>query len=165
MKKILLSITSIMLFSTNNCAQQNKMKIEDIKEIWVYNYFTPKGYRIGEVRLKFQELENNKMSKIQLDSTFVDSLKNMLIYSAKHKKMLLDNSAIRMGLKCGINLVFAQFVLKDGSSRNIIIASNGVFDYFVGNTGYFFIESSDDQNKTMWINRFFNKLVDRINAN
>jgi hypothetical protein len=157
MKKILLSIIIIMFVTINGCAQQNKMKIENIQEIWVYDYFNPKGYTRGEVYRKFQELENNKIAKIQLDPVFVDSLKSMLIYSAKHKKLLPS--------KCGQNLIFTQFILKDNSSRYIIFGTNGVFDYFVGIMGYFFIDDSDKKNETLWINKFFCKLTDKINTN
>ena len=101
-------------------------------------------------------MENNKTPKIRLDDIFTDSLKRVLIKSAKNKKLLPS--------KCGINLIFAQFILNNDSIINTIIASNGVFDYFVGNTGYFFIDTSNMQNRDMWINNFFNKLIDKINV-
>jgi hypothetical protein len=144
------------MFSTfNGYAQQNKMKIEDVQEIWVYDYFDSYGYTRGSVYRKFQEFENNKTAKIQLNSAFVDSLKNMLIYFAEHKKLLPS--------KCGQNLIFAQFVLKDNRSRNIIIATNGVFDYRVGLMGYFFIDSSDKKNGTLWKNNYYSKILDTVN--
>ncbi|MDR1054415.1 MAG: hypothetical protein LBL90_00960 [Prevotellaceae bacterium] len=158
MKKILLSIIIIIFVTINGCAQQNKMKIEDIQEIWVYDYFNSKGYTQGAAQRKFQELENNKTAKIQLDPVFVDSLKSMLIYSAKHKKLPQG--------KYEQNLIFTQFILKDSSSRNIIIGSGGVYDdYRTGFMSYLFIDNSDKKNKTIWVNKFFCKLTDKINTN
>lgn len=156
MKRVLFLIVIMVFFATLNAcyAQRNEMKIEDIKSIWVYSCFDSMGYTRGSVYRKFQELEDNNAPKILLDSVFVDSFKLTLIKSAKNKKLLPS--------KCGMNLVFAQFVLNNNSTRNIIIASNGVFDYFIGGRGYFFIESSDKQDKTMWVNNYFNKLVDKI---
>lgn len=149
-------ITIVMCFTTfNDCyTQQNKMKIEDIKEIWVYDYFSSIGHTRGSIYRKFQELENNKTPKIRLDDIFTDSLKRVLIKSAKNKKLLPS--------KCGINLIFAQFILNNDSIINTIIASNGVFDYFVGNTGYFFIDTSNMRNRDMWINNFLTKLLIKL---
>lgn len=155
--KALFSITTIVMFFTivNSCAaQQNKMLIEDIKEILVYNHFNSMGYTRGSALRKFKELENNKTTKIPLDTVFVNSFKSVLISSAKHKKLIPS--------KCGTELIFAQFVFKDGSRRDIIIASNGVFDYYVGNMGYFFIDSVNEKNKEFWINTFFSKIVAKV---
>lgn len=157
MKRVLfLIVITAYFFAPNACyAQQNELKIEDIKSIWVYRYFDSIGHTRGSIYRKFQELEDNDTPKILLDSVFVDSFKYTLVKSAKNKKLLPG--------KCGINLIFTQFVLNDNSTRNIIIASNGVFDYFIGDRGYFFIESSDKQDKVMWVNNYFNKIVNRIN--
>ncbi|MDR0763622.1 MAG: hypothetical protein LBF01_03910 [Bacteroidales bacterium] len=151
MKKILFLITLIMLVIFNGCAEQNKMKIEDIVDVWIYDYFDTKGYTVGEVYRKFRMLEDSKTSKIQLNFTFVDSLKNMLMYSAKCKRLLPS--------KCGTKLIFTQFVMKDGSSRNIIINSVGVVDYFTGYMIYFFTDSSDKKDKTLWMNDFWGKII------
>ena len=145
-----------MMFSTfNGFAQKNKMKdkmkIEDITEIRVYDYFNSKGYTRGEVFRKFRELEDNQTTKIQLDSVFVDSLKNILIDFATPKRLLPS--------KCGQNLIFAQFVLKNNSNRNIIIATNGVFDYQVDLIGYFFIDSAEE---TLWKNNFWHKICSSL---
>lgn len=158
MKRVLFLIAITAFLSTLNAcyAQQNELKIEDIKSIWVYRYFDSIGHTRGSIYRKFQELEDNDTPKILLDSVFVDSFKYALVKSAKNKKLLPS--------KCGINLIFTQFVLNDNSTRNIIIASNGIFDYFIGGTGYFFIESSDKQDKVMWVNNYFNKLVNKINS-
>lgn len=158
MKRVLFLIAITAFLSTPNAcyAQQNELKIEDIKSIWVYRYFDSIGHTRGSIYRKFQELEDNDTPKILLDSVFVDSFKYTLVKSAKNKKLLPG--------KCGINLIFTQFVLNDNSTRNIIIASNGIFDYFIGGTGYFFIESSDKQDKVMWVNNYFNKLVNKINS-
>lgn len=157
MKRVLFSIIVMAFLATLNVcyAQQNEMKIEDIKSVWVYTYFDSIGHTRGSVYRKFQELEDSNTPKILLDSVFVDSLKRTLIKSANNKKLLPS--------KCGVNLVFAQFVLNNNSTRNIIIASNGVFDYFIGGKGYFFVESSDKQDKIMWMKDYFNKIIDKIN--
>ena len=153
----------IMIFSTFNGFTQNdkmkdkmkdKMNIEDITEIWVYDYFNPQGYRRGEVSLKFRELENKHTTKIQLDSVFVDSLKNILIDFTTPKKFLMRNE-YGQALKCGGNFIFTQFVLKNNSNRNIIIAPYGIFDYEVDLIGYFFIDSAE---KTQWKNNFWDKI-------
>lgn len=158
MKRILFLIIITAFFATLNVcyAQQNELKIEDVKSIWIYRYFDSIGHTRGSIYRKFQELEDNNTPKILLDSVFVDSFKYTLVKSAKNKKLLPS--------KCRINLIFAQFVLNNNSTRNIIIASNGVFDYFIGGRGYFFFESSDKQDKIMWVNNYFNKLVDKINS-
>ena len=158
MKRILFLIMITAFFVTQNVcyAQQNELKIEDVKSIWIYHYFDSIGHTRGSIYRKFRELEANNTPKILLDSVFVDSFKYTLIKSAKNKKLLPS--------KCGKNLIFAQFVLSNISTRNIIIASNGVFDYFIGGRGYFFIESSDKRNKIMWMNNYFNKIVDKINS-
>lgn len=158
MKRILFLIVITAFFATLNAcfAQQNELKIEDIKSIWVYCYFDSIGHTRGSIYRKFQELEDNNTPKILLDSVFVDSFKYTLVKSSKNKKLLPS--------KCGINLIFAQFVLNNNSTRNIIIASNGVFDYFIGGRGYFFIDSSDKQDKVIWMNNYFNTLVDKINS-
>jgi hypothetical protein len=157
MKKILFLNTLIMLITFNGCAQQNKIKIEDIKEIWVYDYFNPRGYTTSGVAHKFQDLENNQTAKIQLDSTFVDSLKNMLFYSSATRKTFQE--------KTGQNLIFAQFVMNDGGVRKIIINSIGIVDYFVGNTAYFFTDNSEKNNKTLWLDNYYSKMKDKINHN
>jgi hypothetical protein len=155
MKRILFLNTLIILITFNGCAQQDKMKIEDIKEIWVYDYFNPRGYTTAGVAHKFQDLENNQTAKIQLDSTFVESLKNMLFYSSAIRKTFQE--------KTGQNLIFAQFVMKDGGVRKIIINSIGIVDYFAGNIAYFFIDNSDKNNKTLWLNNYYGKIKDEIN--
>ena len=58
-------------------------------------------------------------------------------------------------LKCGGNFIFTQFVLKNNSNRNIIIAPYGIFDYEVDLIGYFFIDSAE---KTQWKNNFWDKI-------
>lgn len=158
MKRVLFLIVIIAFSATLNACfvQQNELKIEDVKSIWVYCYFDSIGHTRGSIYRKFQELEDNNTPKILLDSVFTDSFKYTLVKSAKNKKLLPS--------KCGINLIFAQFVLNNNSTRNIIIASNGVFDYFIGGRGYFFIDSSDKQDKVIWMNNYFNKLVDKINS-
>jgi hypothetical protein len=142
----LLLIIIIMFTLYNGCAQQNKMKIEEIMEIWVYDYFDTKGYTRGEVYRKFQELEIEKKSKFIVDSTFTNSMKKMLLHSARAKKLLHG--------KCGTQLIFAKFVMKDNSSRNIIICSVGVYDYFVGYMQYNF----DKDDMIIWVSQFFNKI-------
>ena len=135
----------------NACTnQQDKMKLEDIKEIWVYDYFNSMGYGVGGLVRKFQELENDTVAKFQLPSLFVDSLKNILIRSAIAKKL--------MPSKCGTNLIFAQFVMKDSSIRNIIINSQGIVDYFVGYMTYFISDDKNKQDETLWVNNFYNRI-------
>jgi len=136
----------------NACTQQNNMKLEDIKEIWVYDYFDSRGDRIGHLFRKFQELENDSIAKFRLPPLFVDSLKSMLIYSAKAKKRsVLDD-------KCGGDIIFAQFVMKDGSTRNIIINSLGLVDFLIEYTNYTFIDNKNKQDRTLWVNSFFNRI-------
>ena len=58
----------IMIFSTFNGFTQNdkmkdKMNIEDITEIWVYDYFNPQGYRRGECPLNFGNWKINILQK------------------------------------------------------------------------------------------------------
>ena len=156
MKKRLFLAIIIMFTVSNGGAQQNKMKMEDIKEIWVYDYFDTKGYTRGEVYRKFQELENEKVSKIKLEQIFVNSLKNMLVYSAIYRKSPHG--------KCGTQLVFAQFILRENISRKIIINSIGIEDYFAGNRQYYFVDNHNRNDKTLWLNNYFYKIIDMINS-
>jgi hypothetical protein len=154
MKRILFLIVVVMSATFNGSAQQNKMKIDDIKEIWVYDYFSPRGYTTAGIAHKFHDLEYDNIMKFKLDSIFVDSLKNML-YSTTTRKVFQE--------KTGQNLIFAQFVMKNNSVRNIIICSVGIVDYFVGYTAYFFKNDTSSENKTLWVKNFYGTLMNKIN--
>ena len=120
MIKTIVFTISVMLLTFHNCPAQNTT-MNDIKEIWVYEYFSSKGYTRGEIYTKFKELEQEDIRKHKLDDAFVDSLKHVFSL-AKSKKILPG--------KCGTNLIFTQFVLNNSDCRNIIIGTNGVSDYY-----------------------------------
>lgn len=157
MKKILLLIVSILFTTISGCAQQKKMKIEDVDEIWIYAQRDSLGYTTAGVARRFLELEENNITKYKLEPFFVDSLKNMLFYSSKSRRVFQE--------KTGQNLIFSQFVMKDGSTRNIIINSVGIVDYFVGNTASYFKDDKNQKDQTLWRNNFFNKISIKINKN
>jgi deoxyhypusine synthase len=79
----------------------------------------------------------------------------MLVYSSTTRRTFHE--------KTGQNLIFAQCVMKNGNIRNIIICSVGIVDYFVGYTAYFFKDDTSSKNKPLWVNKFFSKLMDRVN--
>lgn len=148
MAKSFITIASIMLFTFHNCTAQD-IVVDNIKEVWIYDSFSPKGYTRGELYRKFHELEQSHVTKYKLDATLIDSLKRVLIH-AKYKK-------IRHG-KCGTNLIFAQFVMKNHDSRNIIIGTNGIFDYHIELKGFFFEGSMKNG---YWIGHY-NKIKELI---
>lgn len=152
MKRILFLIILTMFITLKVCAQQNRMLIEDVKEIWVYDYFESKGYTTAGIAHRFHDLEkDSNIIKFKLDSIFVESLKNILLHSARIRETFQE--------KTGQNLIFAQFVIKDGSIRNII-NSIGVVDYFIDHKAYYFVDDSD---KMYWRNNYYGRLMEMIN--
>ncbi len=148
-KNTIFILSAMVIFSTFHHCHAQCTIANDIKEIWLYDYFSPKGYTRGEVYSKFQELENDNVQKHKLDDSFVDSLKHVLC-RAKNKK-ILDG-------KCGTNLIFAQFVMQDDDCRNIIIGTNGISDYFNLRGLYF-----DDVTKNKYWIDYYNKITDIFN--
>lgn len=148
-KNTIFILSAMVIFSTFHHCQAQSTTANDIKEIWLYDYFSPQGYTRGEVYSKFQELEDDNVQKHKLDDSFVDSLKHVLC-RAKNKK-ILDG-------KCGTNLIFAQFVMQDDDCRNIIIGTNGISDYFNLRGLYF-----DDVTKNKYWTDYYNKITDIFN--
>lgn len=153
MKKISFLITIIVsLIVFNGCSQRIRLNINEIQEIWVYEHFESRGYTTAGIARKFHELEVDNIIKFRLDNLFVDSLKDFLLNSATTRKVFQE--------KTGQNLVFSQFVMKDGSTCNIIINSTGIVDYFGGHTAFYFIDNERKKNKTLWTKNFFNRIYE-----
>lgn len=152
--KTLILIASIMLISLNGCAKQNKKGIEDIREIWVYDLLEIRGYTTAGVARRFHELEtDDSISKFRLDTMLTDSMKDKLLRSAKTRRVFQE--------KTGQNLIFAQFVMKDDSIRNIIIHSTGFVDYFVERKAYGF---TDDSETISWKELYYNSIIQEIKS-
>lgn len=56
-------------------------------------------------------------------------------------------------------LLFAQFVMKDGRIRNMIINSVGVADYVIEHKLYYFVDESD---KKSWVVNYYGRRKDMI---
>ena len=89
----------------NACSQQNKMKIEDIKEIWVYDYFHQRGYTTAAAYGQIIRLEEQHTDKFKLGQKDTDFLCRIMQESSSGKLF---------HTKWGVNLIFAELVLKDG---------------------------------------------------
>jgi hypothetical protein len=118
----------------NACAQQKKtrlekMSLEDIKEIWIYNYFHPGGYTTAGTFGQIIRLEEKNVSKFKLEQNDVDSLCRILQETSPKK---LPQT------KIGQNLILAEAILKDGqrlmifSTHNVIGIETGV-SYWIKN--------------------------------
>lgn len=123
------------------------MQVQEIQEIWVYEYFNTAGYTTASLWSKFKELEKDKnVIKFKLEPTIVQSLRDKLQY-ARTRKVFQE--------KTGQKIIFSQFVMDDGSVRNIIITPNGMIDFYVEKKAYFFT----DKFKQGWLDEYYNKIL------
>jgi hypothetical protein len=145
MKRILFLIVTVMFATYNGCAQQNKMKTGDIKEIWVYDYFNPRGYTTAGAYSQFKEFDENNIFKFKLDQLDVDTL-ICIMSKAKAKKIFQT--------KMGGNLLFAEIITeKNIKLRTIIcfnlISTGAMTDYWI-----------KDEKHQKWLSDFRNRLID-----
>jgi len=134
-----------MSITLNACAQQNKkINFEDIKEIWVYDYFQPSGYTTAGAYGQMIRLERKNISKFKLEQSDVDSLCRIM-QEASLLKFFHD--------KWGSRLIFAEIVLKDEQKLKIFIASNAISveigkNYLV-----------KDEESRKWLDDFRNRII------
>lgn len=140
-----LIISVVFLLHCKNV--QKVMQVQEIQEIWVYEYFNTAGYTTASLWSKFKELEKDKnVIKFKLEPTIVQSLRDKLQY-ARTRKVFQE--------KTGQKIIFSQFVMDDGSVRNIIITPNGMIDFYVEKKAYFFT----DKFKQGWLDEYYNKIL------
>lgn len=136
-----------MVFLLHCKSVQKVVPIQEIQEIWVYEYFNITGYTTASLWSKFAELEKDKnVIKFKLAPTTVQSLKNRLQY-ARTRKVFQE--------KTGQKIIFCQFVMNDGCVRNIIITPNGMIDYYAEKKAYYFT----DKFKQEWLDEYYNKIL------
>jgi hypothetical protein len=137
-----------MFIALNNaCSQKNKMKFEDINEIWVYDYFPLKGYTTAGAYGEIIRLERENAPKFKLEQNDVDSLCRILQESSIGK--LFHN-------KWGGELVFAEVILKDGQ-RLMVFNSYNVISIEIGKNYWI----NDEKNKK-WLFEFRDRIRGRV---
>lgn len=120
----------IMPMTLSACAQKNNIKIEDIKEIWVYDYFHPRGYTTAGAFGQIMRLEEEGVAKFKLDQSDTDSLCRIL-QETSSKKLFQT--------KTGQYLIFVEFVLENEQNLKAFIARGAISvdfkkDYIINDT-------------------------------
>lgn len=88
--------------------------VPKIKEIWVYNYFTERGYTTASAYGEFRWLNENNIEKVKLSQRDVDTLCNIMS-DAKVKKLFQT--------KMGQGVIFAEIITFDNQKLRTIICS------------------------------------------
>jgi hypothetical protein len=135
MKKSMFLFIISMFIAFNACSQQDKMKFENIKEIWVYDYFPLRGYTTAGAYRGIIRLERENAPKFKLEQNDVDSLCRILRKALPGK--LFHN-------KWGSPLVFAEVILKDGQ-RSMIFNSYDVISIEIIGKNYWVKDEQDKQ--------------------
>jgi len=97
---------------------QNKMN--EIKEIWIYDYFEERGFTTGGAYSHFEDMKETNTSKFKLEKEDMDSL-ICILSKAKVKKLFPG--------KTGTFILFAEFVYIDNSVSKVTIQTNSLRNY------------------------------------
>jgi hypothetical protein len=116
MKRIFLLVLMLNIIS---CATFRRVKVLTIKDAFVYEYFTKKGYLYTEAIGVFQKFENCDSTKIKMKSIQIDSL-NILLRNSKNKCHYKG--------KFPPNILFAQFINSEGKISKIVISKTVICD-------------------------------------
>ena len=132
-----------MSMTLNACAQQKNMKLEDIREIWVYDYFPARGYTTAGAYGEIIRLERENTPKFKLEQNDVDSL----------CRILRETSAGKLfHTKLGGELVFAEIILENGKNLKTIIGFN-VISVDIGKNYWI-----KDEESRKWLEEFVNRV-------
>ena len=144
MKKSMFLFIIAISITFNACSQQNRMKIEDIKEIWVYDYFHPRGYTTAGAYGQIMRLEEQNIPKYKLEQNDVDSLLCIMKESTTSKLF---------HTKWGGNLILAELILKDEQNLMAFIGRYAIsVDIIKKNY------CIKDENSKKWLDDFINRI-------
>ena len=130
----------------NACAQKNKMKFEEIKEIWIYDYFPLRGYTTAGAYGEIIRFEERKTPKFKLEQNDVDSLISIMRKASQGK--FFHN-------KWGSPLIFAEVILTNGQ-RLMVFNSYNMISVETGKSYWI----KDEQDKK-WLFDFRDKMRSR----
>jgi len=146
-KKIMKKLTFLLIIipmTLNACGQQNKMKLDDIKEIWVYDYFPARGYTTAGAYGEIIRLEKKNTPRLKLEQSDVDSLCRILRETSPGKLF---------HTKWGGNLIFAELVLKNGQKIMAFIGRYAISVDIIKKN--YWIKEEEDKK---WLDEF----IDRV---
>jgi len=135
------------MMTLNACAQQNNMKLEDIKEIWVYDYFHQRGYTTAGAYGQIIRLEEQNTPKFKLEQNDVDSLCRIMQEASTGKLF---------HTKWGVNILFAEIILKDGQKSMAFIGRYAISVDIVKKNYWV-----KDENSQKWLNEFIDRVWNR----
>ena len=141
----------LIALSFSSCYTSKNIRINELKEIWFYDYFDSKGYRVGGVYRQFQILEKDSIEKIKLCSNAVRTF-NSIIHTAEMKNDFLG--------KLGGPIVFVIGITHDEEAMKIAILNNIIIDCTDQKKGYKFYFIKKEQHQK-WISEFKNKIKNR----
>ena len=144
MKKLMFLFIISMSMPINACTQHKKMNFEDIKEIWVYNYFQPSGYTTASAYGQIIRLEEKNTPKFKLEQSDVNSLCRIM-REASSSKFFHD--------KWGGLLIFVELILKDGQKLKSFIGRYAI-SVEIGKT---YLVKDEESRK--WLDEFRNRII------
>lgn len=126
--KILIKL--LIIFYLTACMGQKKihtknsgLEFNEIKEIWIYDYFETQGWRTSSAYRKFEDFEKENLKKIKIKDYDFYSLVN-IIEKSKEKKLFPT--------KLGMDLIFAIIINKNDEIFKVVICVNIIQDFSSG---------------------------------
>lgn len=139
MKTLTLIILSMI---TTSCAKTQE--VEEIKMLYVFDYFQTKGYTTATAFTQFDVLIKQNVVKIQAEQKDCNHL-NYILKSIKSKK--------HTQTKLGIDNVFIELKTEKDTIKAVICSSELVLD--LSNYKEYWIKDKEQQK---WLTEFINKI-------
>ncbi len=137
MKRISLIIVGSVIFAVTLKAQVR------IDSMYIYQFFSEKGYTTAGVYSRFRELQENQIKLIKVS---VEDQKRIVLVMEKAK------SKKHKQTKLGTKVLFARFMIKDQEhpfliGRNLIFDMNSYHNYWI-----------TDKIDQTWLNDFIQRI-------
>lgn len=132
----------ILLMITTLCAKTQE--VEEIKMLYVFDYFQTKGYTTATAFTQFDDLIKQNVVKIQAEQKNCNHL-NYILKSIRSKK--------HTQTKLGIDNVFIELKTEKDTIKAVICSSELVLD--LSNYKEYWIKDKEQQK---WLTEFINKI-------
>lgn len=119
--------------------------IQEIEEIWIYDYFSPGGYTTAGAYGQIIRLEKHNTPKFKLEQSDVDSLYRILQNASPYK--FFHN-------KWPAPLIFAEVILKDGQ-RSMVFSTSDMISIEIIQKNY----RINDENNKKWLFEFRDRII------
>lgn len=145
--KFLFIIGIVACMNQRNVNTNNTLNSNEIKEIWIYDYFETQGWRTPNAYRKFEDFEKENIKKIEINDDDFYSLVN-IIEKSKEKRLLPT--------KLGTDLIFAIIINKNNEIFKVAICINLIQNFSSGRD--YWIHNIEHQ---YWIAEFKEKIWDK----